>query len=101
MQQAIVCRECMNVLALSMLVGRIHTHKHPHFYKPVMLTYGVRCIYVRAIDVFKLRHVSVYRSLGGMAGSMISVFKLNRRVKLTLLRLTLRGSRKSALWGRC
>jgi hypothetical protein len=91
----------MNVLALSMLVGRIHTHKHPHFYKPVMLTYGVRCIYVRAIDVFKLRHVSVYRSLGGMAGSMISVFKLNRRVKLTLLRLTLRGSRKSALWGRC
>ena len=82
----------------------IFTHKHPHFYKPVMLTHGVHCIYITAIDVFnvlKLRHACADRSLGGMAGSMISVFKLNRRVKLTLPPPTLHGSRKSALLGRC
>lgn len=82
----------------------LYTHKHPHFYKPVMLTHGVHCIYIRVVDVFnafKLRHACAGRSLGGMAGSMISVSKLNRRVKLTLPQPTLRGSRKSALLGRC
>ena len=104
MQQAVLGCECMNLVALCMLIGPIHTHKHPHSDKPVMLTHGVHCIYIRDIDVcnvFKLRHACADRSPGGMAGSMISVFKLNRRVKLTLPLPTLHGSRKSALLSRC
>lgn len=97
MQQAIVGCKCMKLVAFSL-------DPCTHTYKPVMLTDGVHCIYIRAIDVckvFNLRHACADRSLGGMAGSTISVFKLQRRVKQTLPPPTPHGSRKSALLSRC